>query len=214
MWSDTSHAAYRIAWRTSSASSSGYASSTSSTDRPPASIRRMTLTVILVPRMVGCPRHTRGSLTIRSSRAGRVWSSTTVPPLCSAHRPASREPSIPSTHRECTRSCTLTVAEASGAPWRTRGNCTPHEYLALDSPGHRREFRSLDHVDFPARDAFHIDPEFPLIEEDTPWTCLTPRERANDPTVACVVASGHLERFIPSRVKVNHNQPVIGSCQF
>jgi len=64
--SEAFHAAYRIACRTSSSSNSGYASSTSSMLAPPAIILRTTPTVIRIPRMVGCPRHTAGSISIRS----------------------------------------------------------------------------------------------------------------------------------------------------
>ena len=64
--SEAFHAAYRIACRTSSSSNSGYASSTSSMLAPPAIILKTTLTVIRIPRMVGCPRHTAGSISIRS----------------------------------------------------------------------------------------------------------------------------------------------------
>ena len=64
--SEAFHAAYRIACRTSSSSNSGYAPSTSSMLAPPAIILRTTPTVIRIPRMVGCPRHTAGSISIRS----------------------------------------------------------------------------------------------------------------------------------------------------
>ena len=84
--SEAFHAAYRVACRTSSSSNSGYASSTSSMIAPPAIILRTTPTVVRIPRMVGCPRHTAGSISIRS-RGGRSVGlgeliSTTVCAIC------------------------------------------------------------------------------------------------------------------------------------